>query len=63
LAIGSYICLFSAEQNDYQLIEELKALLSRPYDEGTALEQDRWFIRTQSIAQNLPGVTFLSCSS
>ena len=49
-----------AEAGDYSLVEELAALLERPYDEGSAEAQEKWYRKTPTWAMNKPGVSFLS---
>eukprot|EP00598_Pedospumella_elongata_P016668 CAMPEP_0185012544 /NCGR_PEP_ID=MMETSP1098-20130426/98356_1 /TAXON_ID=89044 /ORGANISM="Spumella elongata, Strain CCAP 955/1" /LENGTH=1084 /DNA_ID=CAMNT_0027541607 /DNA_START=122 /DNA_END=3379 /DNA_ORIENTATION=- len=52
-----------SEQGDHSIIHELSALLEQPYDEQSTELQQRWYAKTPDWAQNLPGVTFMSCSS
>eukprot|EP01032_Pedospumella_encystans_P017719 gene17719-20186_t len=52
-----------SEQGDHTIIHELSALLEQPYDEQSIELQQRWYAKTPDWAQNLPGVTFMSCSS
>ena len=52
-----------SEQGDHSIIHELSALLEQPYDEQSPELQQRWYAKTPDWAQNLPGVTFMSCSS
>ena len=53
----------AAEVGDTAFARELAELLRRPYDEGTADQAARFFVKTPSWARHMPGVAFYSCSS
>lgn len=45
---------------DYSLVDELSALLERPYDEGSSQQEARYFRSTPDWALGKAGVAFLS---
>jgi serine/tyrosine/threonine adenylyltransferase len=58
----------AAESGSYELVNEIYTLLSDPYDlngkeSDTSEKSLRWYTKTPSWATNMPGCTFMSCSS
>ena len=51
------------QQQDYTMIETLLQVLSKPYEEQGLEEESQWYQVTPNWARQLPGVTFMSCSS
>ena len=51
-----------AEQGDFTLVDELHALLKRPYDEQPGHEA-AWFVKRPEWARHRVGCSMLSCSS
>ena len=49
-----------AAAGDYSLVDELSALLERPYDDGTSEQEARYFRPTPDWAYGRAGVAFLS---
>ena len=49
----------AAEYGDYSVIKDLTELLENPYDEQPDME-DKWYLKTPTWAQNMPGVAFMS---
>ncbi len=50
-----------ANEGNYQLIEELFAMLKKPYEEQT--ENEKWFAKRPEWARHKVGCSMLSCSS
>jgi hypothetical protein len=56
--------MYRAEKKqDYALIHELMEVLSNPYEAQSPEIEARWYQVTPTWARQLPGVTFMSCSS
>ena len=57
----------NAEKGDFSLVRELQDLFSDPYAQNETEEQAKarlkWYMKTPTWARNMPGVTFMSCSS
>jgi uncharacterized protein YdiU (UPF0061 family) len=51
----------AAEKGDYSLLNEMHALLKKPYDEQ--LELEKWFTKRPDWAREKVGSSMLSCSS
>lgn len=50
----------AAEAGDYSVLNELHALLQRPYEEQGEEQEERWYRRTPDWARAMPGAAFLS---
>jgi len=49
-----------SNQSDYSVIEELMRVLAQPYAEQSPDTEAKWFRKTPTWAQKLPGVEFMS---
>lgn len=57
----AHLAIKAAEQGDYSIINELKELLKKPYDEQP--QSEKWFAKQPEWAKNTIGCSMLSCSS
>ncbi|QDH78574.1 YdiU family protein [Echinicola soli] len=55
------LAINDAEKNDYNLLDELYQLLSKPYDEQP--EMEKWYAKRPEWARHKVGCSMLSCSS
>ncbi len=55
------LAIDAADKEDYSLIDELYALLQKPYDEQP--EYEKWFAKRPDWARSKVGCSMLSCSS
>ncbi len=55
------LAIDSADKEDYTLIDELYALLKKPYNEQPEFE--KWFAKRPDWARHKVGCSMLSCSS
>jgi len=52
-----------AEDGDYSVVHEIARVLENPYDEQSDEINNKWFQKTPQWATDMPGCTFMSCSS
>lgn len=57
------LIIHRAAEGDMSIIFELEELLQRPYEEGTSEQSEKWYRKTPTWAREMPGCTFMSCSS
>ncbi len=55
------VAIDAADEGNYTVIEELHALLKKPYDEQ--MEMEKWFVKRPEWARTKVGCSMLSCSS
>ena len=49
-----------AEKGDYSTLQELERLLQFPYEEQDGESTSKWYQRTPTWAEGMPGASFLS---
>ena len=49
-----------AEKGDYSILQELERLLQFPYEEQDGESTSKWYQRTPTWAEGMPGASFLS---
>lgn len=59
----SILAYEQAAVGDYSIIEELQEVLKYPYEENTPEMSEKYYRKTPKWATNMPGATFMSCSS
>ncbi len=55
------VAIDAADQGDYSILDDLYALLKKPYDEQP--ENEKWFVKRPEWARTKVGCSMLSCSS
>eukprot|EP01035_Chromulina_nebulosa_P019362 gene19362-25228_t len=59
----SVLAYEKAEDGDYSVLHEIARVLENPYDEQSDEISNKWFQKTPQWATDMPGCTFMSCSS